>query len=340
MLGFISPKHCLEVAYLCTVGKFKTFNDIGFGKSRFKPSNESSHAKNQMSSHVHLGPRHSTTESIRNSAYRTPALSPPEELKLLRLWERLLDFFDQESPSRPTDQLQRTTTPSSIDSAGSLNPSSPQYPSSDGSSSIVSRFRIDRGLDKRQTSSSKLNVNSPYLLGKSGKSSSSLSAEFQGPSADDWPRKQKTAREALWSMLKDDHPDDLLVKYLVDSKWDVDAAFAGLLATSKWRVEVRHVDEIVYNGEHGAYQTLKTSKNKRELKIAEGFLHLVKVGTSYCRGVDWQGRPVFIQRACVMHSNTQPLESVRRFIVWHREILRLVIPPSAVSVVSATTLVC
>lgn len=290
-----------------------------------------------MSPHADYGHRKSSTPSFLSSVYKTPILPPPEELKLLQLWERLLDYFDREEPRGDGTELKKVTSSSSSNSSECSDPgSNPPTSSSDRRSSIVSKLRQDRGLDKPMAANGKSRLNPPYRMRMPGRSNSSFFRRTEDQSAGDYPHRQQTPREALWSMLKDEHPDELLSRHLVNSKWDVDAAFASIVATMKWRGQTRRVHQIVFEGEHGAHQTLKTSKDKRELKVAQGFLRLLKVGTSFCRGLDWQGRPVLVQRACVMHSNTQPLESVRRFIIWHSEVLRLVMPPSVVSFVSVS----
>ena len=287
----------------------------------------------QLPSRPKVSSTKSASGSFLSSVYRTPELPPPEELKLLQLWVRLLDFIDLESQTAPELELRSPNGAPASDHSGSSDDfisKAQHYAASDRSNSIASRLRRERGLDRPSMGHSI----SSYRLRRASKKRSALALTLENRAAGGFPYRAQSTHEALWSTFKDDHPDEILSRHLRHEKWDVDSAFKTLVSTLKWRGQVRKVDEIVFNGEHGAYQTLKHSNNPQERKFAAGFLRLVRVGTSYCRGVDKQGRPVLIQRAQTMHSNMQPLELVKRFILLHAETLRLVLPPSVGAVVS------
>src|SRR6185437_11536362 len=60
----------------------------------------------------------------------------------------------------------------------------------------------------------------------------------------------ESLRATFWSMVKADHPDGLLLRFLRARKWDVDKALVMLVSTMRWRSQEQHVDDdVVLKGE-------------------------------------------------------------------------------------------
>ena len=70
----------------------------------------------------------------------------------------------------------------------------------------------------------------------------------------------ESLRATFWSMVKADHPDALLLRFLRARKWDVDKALVMMISTMSWRGHEMHVDDdVVFHGEGGALRDSKSS---------------------------------------------------------------------------------
>ena len=282
----------------------------------------------------HCPRRKSAADSIASAIYRTPALPPPEELKLLQVWEKLLDFFDDEA------QLAEKLGGAGCDSSSSpvlsnysvsLRHSPRRYKSTD----LSLRFRDAERPESHESST--CSSRSPGLsTGKDTEVSSATSLFTSSARSNQRKGKAQNAnllRDSYWTMLKDDHPDEILNRYLVQQKWDVDVAFERLIASIRWRLNSGILD-IIQSGEQGAFDTLQHSSNPRERKTADGFVRLLREGASYSRGTDKTGRPVVLIRSNRISVTAHPMESVERYILWNTETLRLVMSPAVENTVS------
>ena len=135
----------------------------------------------------------------------------------------------------------------------------------------------------------------------------------------------ESLRVAFWSMVKADHPDALLLRFLRARKWDVDRALVMLIATMKWRAAEVHVDDdIVKNGEGGALEESK-STNAKTKKEGEDFLAQMRMGKSFLHGVDKDGRPICVVRVRLHKQGEQTETSLERYTVYTIETARLVL---------------
>ena len=144
----------------------------------------------------------------------------------------------------------------------------------------------------------------------------------------------ESIRAAFWSMVKGDHPDALLLRFLRARKWDVDKALVMLVSTMSWRAHEIHVDDdVVLNGEGGALKDSKSSDAnvKREGK---DFLEQMKLGKSFLHGTDKDGRPLCVVRARLHHGGDQTEKSMERYTVYVIETARLVLRPPVETAVS------
>lgn len=230
----------------------------------------------------------SDARKIPSGVFKTPALPPPEEIKVLRLWEMLLDLFEYEA-----------------EETLSCN---------------------DDGQRMFETGSPAL---SSYVRNKDA---TALPRNTPGPKRVYQPR---LVHDACWAMLKDDHPDEILARFLQQSGWDVERAFDRFIMVLKRRSKELGIDALMTSGEEGMFLTAATSTNAYEKQVAEGFCGFLRSGMTYARGMDKQGRPIAITRCVLNRASVQPAESTKKMIMWTCETLRLVMPPSVDTFVCA-----
>ncbi|KAL7619959.1 phosphatidylinositol transfer protein csr1 [Parahypoxylon ruwenzoriense] len=132
-------------------------------------------------------------------------------------------------------------------------------------------------------------------------------------------------RATIWSMVKHDHPDALLLRFLRARKWDLQRALVMLMSTMNWRCSESHVDdEIMANGEEFAAINEKSGDGKSK-KLAEDFLSQIRMGKSYCYGIDKAGRPICVVRARLHKAGEQSEEALERFTVYLIETTRFML---------------
>lgn len=141
-------------------------------------------------------------------------------------------------------------------------------------------------------------------------------------------------RQAFWSMVKLDHPDGLLLRFLRARKWDVERALVMMISTMHWRAEDMHVDDdIVLNGELAALNDSKSDDPKIK-KEGEDFLAQIRMGKSFLHGLDKDGRPMCIVRARLHRQGEQSEKSLERFTVYTIETARMLLRPPVDTAVS------
>lgn len=141
-------------------------------------------------------------------------------------------------------------------------------------------------------------------------------------------------REAFWSMLKHDHPDGLLLRFLRARKWDPQRALVMLISTIRWRlVEMRIEDDILRNGEAGAVSDSMGS-DKAVVKEGTDFMTQIRRGKCYLRGTDREGRPACYVRTRLHRQGEQSEASLERFTVHILETARLLLASNVDTAVS------
>lgn len=134
-------------------------------------------------------------------------------------------------------------------------------------------------------------------------------------------------RTAYWNMVKHDHPDSLLLRFLRARKWDIQKALIMMISTMRWRLQDVHVDDdIMANGEALAVKQSKSS-DAAEKKKGEQFLHQLRLGKSFLHGVDRFGRPICLVRVRLHKAGDQEPEVLERFTVYTIETARLLLAP-------------
>jgi hypothetical protein len=156
-------------------------------------------------------------------------------------------------------------------------------------------------------------------------------AEFKAALANTPPEE---LRRAFWSMVKHDHPDALLLRFLRARKWDVEKALIMMISTMHWRLDEMHVDDdIVKNGELKAMEDTQSTDTKAK-KNAQDFLTQLRMGKSYLHGLDNEGRPMCFVRARLHRAGEQTEESLERFTVYTIETARMLLRPPIDTAVS------
>ncbi|KUI72279.1 hypothetical protein VM1G_07982 [Cytospora mali] len=173
----------------------------------------------------------------------------------------------------------------------------------------------------------------------SGSTASGVSSSIKEDDADDKYGQNKqfldtlanttpeTIRATIWSMIKHDHPDALVLRFLRARKWDVEKALVMLVSTMNWRANEVHVDDdIMKNGEAAMVERSKSSDPQAK-QLGEDFMAQIRMGKSFLHGIDKKGRPICVVRVRLHHQGEQCEESLERYTVYLIETARMVLRP-------------
>lgn len=270
-----------------------------------------------------------TTDSFLVMAPNTPAgrpgtLTPQEEEKLRELWALTMKVFGvhgEESNGVETPAAAPAATPAAAPAAEKEKKKSKL--------NVFSRHKKDKADKNAEVESTATSGTSTPDIGRLSLSTDDdkfgQTAEFKAAIANIPP---EDLRNAFWSMVKHDHPDALLLRFLRARKWDVEKALVMMISTMQWRMGEMHVDDkIVKNGELGALEEAAKSTDAKAKKNDEDFLVQLRMGKSYLHGLDNAGRPMCIVRARLHKAGEQTEESLERFTVYTIETARLLLRP-------------
>ncbi|KND90782.1 CRAL-TRIO domain-containing protein C3H8.02 [Tolypocladium ophioglossoides CBS 100239] len=137
----------------------------------------------------------------------------------------------------------------------------------------------------------------------------------------------ESIRQTIWSTVKHDHPDALVLRFLRARKWDVEKALVMLVSAMHWRHSDMNVDaDIMKNGEAGAVYDEKNGAPDAK-KLAIDYMAQYRMGKSFLHGKDKEGRPICVVRVRLHKPGAQSAESLERYTVFIIETARLVLEP-------------
>lgn len=237
-------------------------------------------------------------------------LTVEQEARLQELWTATLRVFGVQAPDRPEDA--DTQEPGS----GTVTPDKKAKKKKHS----MFRRRKDEDDDGAST-----DQEDKYGQGK----------EFQHVLATQDPEK---LRSAFWSMVKHDHPDGLLLRFLRARKWDVHNALVMLIATMNWRMKDQHVDDDIMTKGEGQAKEDSASSNAAVKKEGEDFLAQLRLGKSFLHGTDKEGRPMCFVRVRLHKQGEQSNTSLERYTVYTIETARLLLASNVDTAVSYSEL--
>ncbi|KAJ5145462.1 uncharacterized protein N7515_000026 [Penicillium bovifimosum] len=130
----------------------------------------------------------------------------------------------------------------------------------------------------------------------------------------------------MLKMIKQEHPDSLLLRFLRARKWDVGKAFAMMASNILWRKESGVDEEVLPRGEEFALkQSLSATATPKDRKDGADFINQLKSGKSYLHGFDRDGRPVNYVRVKIHKPGAQSEEALERYIIHVIESTRLTV---------------
>jgi hypothetical protein len=237
-------------------------------------------------------------------------LTPDQEIKLKEMWAQTLEVFGVAPEGTHTNG---TATPTTV--PGTPEPTGEKKPKSKGMK-LFGRKSKD---------------NDAGSGADGGNDKHGQQQEFQQALAS---QKPEELREAFWSMVKHDHPDALLLRFLRARKWDVHAALVMFVSTIHWRAKEMHVDDdIMINGEEYAIKEAKAG-NATEKKEGGDFMAQLRMGKSFLHGTDKDGRPCCYVRVKLHKQGEQSEKSLERFTVYTIETTRMMLKPPIDTAVS------
>ncbi|KAL3491576.1 hypothetical protein BJX62DRAFT_120477 [Aspergillus germanicus] len=236
-------------------------------------------------------------------------LTPEQEVKLQEFWILLFKVFGiqlegiEETEQRPPSPVQeKKSAPKrrfGFWGGGSQEKEEPA--TADSAATGIAGLTITDGDDKFGTSK-----------------------EFQKALAE---MKPEDIRTAFWSMVKQDNPDSLLLRFLRARKWDTKKALMMLIATIRWRLlEAKVDDDIMIHGEHLALEQIENGTPVEKTK-AEEFLKQFRLGKSFLHGVDKSGRPICVVRVRLHRAGDQSTDALDRFTIFTIESARMMLAP-------------
>lgn len=120
-------------------------------------------------------------------------------------------------------------------------------------------------------------------------------------------------RQIFWEMVKGEHPDAIMLRFLRARKWNVDRAIAVIGSTAAFRAD-NDVAAILRGGELALTST-------------RGGRNMLANGISYIYGATSIGEPVYIIEVGNHFSHNQTQQELKKGVIFLQETLQLLMPP-------------
>lgn len=255
-------------------------------------------------------------------------LTPDQEEKLRELWIATLQVFgvldrDHANEVNGNSKVGALNGPNKTDTGLSEKPKKRRIP-------FMGRKHKS---DADSTTSSELGT-APAKAAADPEDKYGQTKQFHDTLAQQSP---ELLRATFWSMVKHDHPDALLLRFLRARKWDVEKALIMMISTMNWRATEVHVDDdVIKNGELAALLASQGSDAAAK-SLGEDFLAQMRMGKSYLHGTDKSNRPMCFVRVRLHKQGEQSEASLERYTVFLIETARMVLAPPVDTAVSLTT---
>ena len=267
------------------------------------------------------------TPSVTWDAPMAPTIQPgrpgnltvEQEVKLQEFWKRTLEVF---GVALLDGHAQEADAPTEEPEEAEINGVSK---TSTGLTAEKKKKR--KGLFSRKRKDSKIDAQASKAAATAATESDDKYGQtkaFHAALAQNLPEE---LRQAFWSMVKHDHPDGLLLRFLRARKWDIEKALVMMVSTMQWRAKEMHVDDdIVVRGEGGALRD-SASADAKAKRDGNDLLAQLRMGKSFLHGVDREGRPMCTVRVRLHKQGEQTEPSLERFTVHVLETARLLLVP-------------
>ncbi|KAI8676404.1 hypothetical protein LRP88_10589 [Fusarium phalaenopsidis] len=137
----------------------------------------------------------------------------------------------------------------------------------------------------------------------------------------------ESIHHTIWSMVKHDHPDALVLRFLRARKWDVEKALVMLVSTMHWRHnDMRVDDDIMKNGDALAIEDEKNADSPTK-QVSADVMAQLRMGKSFLHGTDKNGRPICVVRVRLHKIGAECEPSLERYTVYIIETARMVLEP-------------
>jgi hypothetical protein len=251
-------------------------------------------------------------------------LTPEQEEKLRRLWQLIFQVcgVGQEQTGAGAD-------------SGTSTPAEKAQDADDKKEKKSRMGFFSRSKSKKESEAEAAPANAQIVLnlGKDGEADKyGQTKHFYDTLASQSP---ESIRDTIWSMVKHDHPDALVLRFLRARKWDVERALIMLVSTMNWRAQEMKVDEdIMRNGEPAAIAVEKSSDDAVAKKLGHDFMTQIRKGISYVHGVDKAGRPLCFVNVRLHRQGEQEEKALERYTVYLIETCRMLLQPPVDTAVS------
>ncbi|PGH26625.1 hypothetical protein AJ80_01754 [Polytolypa hystricis UAMH7299] len=251
-------------------------------------------------------------------------LTAEEEVKLQELWALLFKLFglhpDSANDLANKTLAQQTQSPQENATAEKKKPKKRL-----GLWGRNSESTTERASDKTATANDTSPLD-PSFNASDTDDKYGLTKEFHNALASLSP---EDLRLSFADMVKHDHPDTLMLRFLRARKWDVNKALVMLISALRWRAQDMLVDNGLMKG--GEIAAVKNSKSEDPTLKQEGedFLKLLRMGISFVHSTDKEDRPICYVRVRLHRPGTVSESTMEKYTVFLIETCRMMLGPSA-----------